>query len=325
MVDGKSAVLPAASAAPALALGRKSALLLAAAVATALCVPLPAAGQDLEPRALSPAPVGLNIAGVGYIHAQGNVFFDKALLIDDATGVVQRMTGFYVRTFGILGKSAKFVTVVPFAWGEWEGTVAGDQAATSRRGFADPFFQLVVGLAGSPAVSPRDFVAYSEGFVVGASISVVAPLGQYDPAKLINLGSNRWAFRPRLGFSGRAGRWTFEALGDVWLFTENPEAFGGTVMEQKPFYAVQGNVIYSFGRGFWLAVSGGLADGGQLVIDGVEKETIDMNSRLGAVFVIPVARRWSLKVSYTNSVRTKLGGDYDLVGVTAQYRWGGGL
>jgi hypothetical protein len=171
-----------------------------------------ARAQDLEPRAFSPAPVGLNIALLGYAFSQGNVFFDRALLIEDATGEVHGATGAYVRTFGISGMSAKFTTVIPFAWGDWKGAVDGVPASTSRRGFADPRFQLAVNFVGAPAVSLKDFTAYSEGTIVGASLSMIVPIGQYDPTKLINLGSGRWSFRPRVGLSNRLGRWTVETV-----------------------------------------------------------------------------------------------------------------
>ena len=284
-----------------------------------------ARAQDLEPRSFSPAPRGLNITGLTYSNSQGNVFFDKALLIEDATGTVHGATGLYARTFGLFGKSAKAVALVPFAWGDWEGLLDGVPASTSRRGFADPGVLVAVGLVGSPAVDLKEFVAYEEGMILGASVLAIMPLGQYDPSKLINLGSNRWVFRPRLGFSGRLKRWTLEAMADVYFFTDNDEAYGGTVLSQEPLYAMQANVIYSFKRGFWLAVTGGIANGGQPSVNGVEKEKIDNQTRLGGVLVFPFARRYSIKVSYTNSVRARIGGDYNLFGITLQYKWGGGI
>ena len=81
---------------------------------------------------------------------------------------------------------------------------------------------------------------------------------------------------------------------------------------QEPLYSIQANVIYTFKRGMWLAVTGGIADGGRPTVSGVEKDKIDNHTRLGGVLVFPFAKRYSIKVSYTNSVRTAIGGDYDL-------------
>jgi hypothetical protein len=255
----------------------------------------------------------------------GNVFFDQALLIEDATGDVHGITAAYVRTFGFLGKLAKFSAVVPYAFGDWEGLVDGVPASTSREGFADPRAQLAVNFIGSPAVKLKDFATYSEGTVAGASVLTVIPLGQYDPTKLINLGSDRWAFRPRLGFSSRIRRLTLEAMADVWLFTKIPEAFGQTTISQKPILAIHGNVIYVFKRGLWAGVSGGLATGGETKINGIEKDNKQTNSRFAATLAVPLNKRFSLRFFYINSVKTALGADFDFYNLALQYTWGGGF
>lgn len=284
-----------------------------------------AAAQDLQPRAFSPAPVGLNTVLVGYALSTGNVFFDQALLIEDATGDVHGITAAYVRTLGLFGKLAKFSTVIPYAFGDWEGTLDGAPASTSREGFADPRVQLAVNFIGAPAVKLKDFRTYSEGTIVGASLLAVVPLGQYDAAKLINLGSNRWSLRPRLGFSSRIKRLTLEAMADAWLFTEIPEAFGGTTISQDPIWALHGNVIYIFKNGVWTGVSGGIATGGQTTVNGVEKDNSQTNSRFAATLAVPLNRRLSLRFFYINSVKTALGADFDFYNLSVQYTWGGGF
>jgi hypothetical protein len=284
-----------------------------------------AQAQDLQPRAFSPAPVGLNTVLLGYAFSTGNVFFDQALLIEDATGEVHGMTTAYVRTLGMFGKLAKFSTVVPFAFGDWEGLVDGVPASTSRKGFTDPRVQLAVNFIGSPAVRLKDFRTYSEGTIVGASVLAVVPLGQYDPAKLINLGSNRWSFRPRVGFSSRIKRLTLEAMGDLWLFTKIPEAYGGTTISQDPIWAIHGNIIYVFKRGVWAGVSGGLSNGGSTTVNGVEKDNSQQNTRFAATFAIPVNKRLSLRFFYINSLKTELGADFDFYNISLQYTWGSGF
>ena len=284
-----------------------------------------AAAQDLQPRAFSPAPVGLNTVLLGYALSSGNVFFDQALLIEDATGDVNAVTVSYVRTLGFFGKLAKLSAVVPYAFGDWKGKVDGVPASTSRQGFADPALQLAVNFIGDPAVTLKDFRTYREGTIVGASVLVVAPLGQYDAKKLINLGSNRWSSRLRLGFSSRIDRLTLEAMADVRFFTEIPEAFGGTTISQKPIWALQGNVIYLFKRGFWMGLSGGLATGGETTVNGVAKHNSQTNSRLAATLALPVNRRLTLRFFYINSLESALGADFDVYNAAVQYSWGGGL
>lgn len=281
-----------------------------------------ASAQELEPRAFSPTPTGLNFLLLGYSRSEGNVFFDQALLITGATGTVHGASGAYVRTFGVAGMSAKLSVLVPFAWGDWQGLVDGVPASTSRRGFADARGQLAVNFIGAPAAAPRDFVAYRERTIVGGSLAIVAPTGQYDGTKLINLGSNRWAFRPRLGVSHTTGRWTLEAMADVWVYSRIPEAFGGTVISQAPIGAIQANVIHTFKKGLWLGIGGGVASGGRTTVNGVKKDNAQQNSRFAATLTVPLARQHSLKLSYANSVSARTGSDFDLLALGYVYRWG---
>ncbi|MGH2571625.1 MAG: transporter, partial [bacterium] len=280
--------------------------------------------QDLEPRALAPAPVGLNFLLVGYVHSDGNIFFDQALPIEDAVGRIHTVTTGYVRTLGLLGASAKVGAVIPFAWGDWDGTVDGVPASTSRRGFADAAVTFSVNFIGAPARTPAQMRAREEGTVVGAACLAIVPVGQYDPARLINLGSNRWSFRTRLGASHRAGRWTFEAIGETWMFTENPEAFGGVSIRQDPILAVQLNVIRQLPRGAWLGAGYGYGEGGRTTVSGQEKDTRQVNERLGGVLVYPLSGPTSLKLAYIHGVSTRIGADFDIVSLQWQVRWGGG-
>ena len=81
--------------------------------------------------------------------------------------------------------------------------------------------RLMINLIGAPALSPKEFAAYKPRTVVGASVIVIAPTGQYDPRRLVTLSSNRWAFKPEVGVSKPVGRWTVEVAGGAWLFTAN--------------------------------------------------------------------------------------------------------
>ena len=281
--------------------------------------------QDLEPRAFSPAPVGINFALVGYGYSDGNVFFDQSVPVEDATGTLHMATAAYVRTLDLFGATAKLGAVVPFVWGDWEGLYLDQPASTSRRGFADPFVNLAVNFVGAPARTLQEIGSYREGTVVGAALLANVPIGQYDTERLINLGSNRWAFRGRLGASHRLGRWNFEVMGEIWAFTQNPEAAGGATISQKPILAIQLNAIHRFKRGFWLAVGAGYGEGGRTTVSGVPKDTRQINKRFGVTLVYPVGTRYSLKLAYLSSLSTRIGADFDKIAVYWQVRWGGGL
>ena len=279
--------------------------------------------QDLEPRSFSQAPVGMNFVSMTYGYSTGEVLFDQAVPITDAHGRVSNVVAAYVRTLGFFGASAKFAAIVPYAWGHWNGFLEGNYASTSRSGFADPRLQLSVNFLGAPAIRMSEMRTYSNNTVVGASLQVVVPVGQYNPEKLINLGQNRWAFRPRLGISQKTGSWTLEAMGSVWLYTKNPDFYGGSTVTQDPLWSVQADVIHQFPSGIWFGLGAGISRGGKTASDGVYGNTYKKNTRWAALASYPLSRRHSVKVTYIDGLSTRLGSNFDQISITYLMRWGG--
>jgi Putative MetA-pathway of phenol degradation len=279
--------------------------------------------QELEPRLYQNAPVGLNAFALGYGYSSGNILVDSSLPVEGASAKVHGIALGYVRSFGILGKSAKLDVVLPLSWGAFQGVVAGELRTREPSGLADPRFRLAVNLVGAPALSVRDFSHYRQKTIIAASFQVAAPLGQYDPDKLINLGANRWSFRPELGVSRAEGRWYVELALGAWLFSENADYFGGFSLTQDPLYFIKGDVIYNFKRGIWVALNYGFATGGVTRVEGESAATLQRNSRLGITLSFPLARAHSLKIVWTSGLATRLGADFDSLNVLYQYTWMG--
>lgn len=281
-------------------------------------------GQELEPGLYQNAPVGLSAAIVGYGFSTGNVLIDASLPLADVDAKIHTLALGYVRTLAVFNHSAKLDVQLPVAWSHFEGTVAGEFRTRSPSGLADPRLRFMVNFVGAPALAGADYAAYRQGTVVGAGIQVGLPLGQYDPVRLINLGSNRWSFRPEIGLSRKQGRVFVELAAGAWVFTRNGEYFGGTTLEQDPLYFVKGDLVYNFRRrGYWLSVNYGYASGGETTLGGVAKQDIQTNNRAGITLALPAGRAGSLKLTYTNGLLTRLGADFDYFGVAYQRTWGG--
>ena len=284
----------------------------------------PLRAQDLEPRAFSPVPVSVNFAGVGYGYSFGNVLLDPSIPLEDGEGTVHSLVGAYVRTFSFFGMSAKADAIVPFAFGDWNGVLAGQDTSRTTTGFGDPSARISVNFVGAPALEMPRFMTYRQGTVVGASLRVIAPLGQYDHTRIINLGANRWTFVPRIGVSQRLGHWNLEAITAAWLFTANPDNRGRRI-EQDPLWTIQASVAYLFESGAWIAADAGWGSGGRPAVDGVPGNERQENTRFGATAAYPLTRRASLKLAWIGGVSTRLGTDFDSLVLLYQYRWGGGL
>ena len=220
---------------------------------------------------------------------------DPALPVEDLDSRLHTIVAACVRAIGILGLSGKFDVLVPFAAGDWKGTVEGTETARSVTGFGDPRLRLSVNCLGAPAFQAEEFRRYVQKTIVGASVQVIVPLGQYDSAKFFNLGSNRWVVRAQAGVSHAVKRWTFEAFAGAWFFTRNPDFFGGNNLQQKPLFVAKIHVIHTFKRGWWLALDGGYGYGGRTILNDVERETRISTFRFGATFAVPIAGSHTLR------------------------------
>jgi len=214
------------------------------------------------------------------------------------------------------------VAVVPYAWGDMSGSVGEETRQISRSGLADPRVKLSVNLMGGRALTPREFARTAHPTIVGVSLTVVPPLGQYTGAKLINLGANRWAFKPEVGVSHTLGRWTIEGYSGVVLFTTNSEFYTGTsVRTQDPIVAVQAHVGYTLRQRLWAAFDATWYSGGTTTVNGTRKADLQRNSRIGATVSIPAARQQSIKVTVSSGATTRIGANFRTVGVAWQLTW----
>ena len=176
-------------------------------------------------------------------------------------------------------------------------------------------------LYGAPAMTPKAFAAYRQRTILGVSVTVAPPLGQYDSAKLINLGTHRWSIKPELGVSLANDRWVVEMMAGVWLFTDNTDFLGGRTREQDPIAATQAHVTYKFKRTMWLAGDANFYTGGQTTIGGTRNLDLQRNSRIGATFSSAIGRRQAIRMSVSRGAYTTIGADFTSVAVGYNYAW----
>jgi hypothetical protein len=231
----------------------------------------------------------------------------------------------FARVLDLWGKSAKFDVVAPLTTLSGSADFDGQPLERDIAGLADPKFRLSVNFFGAPALSLKEFAAFEQDLIIGASLQVSAPAGQFDESRLVNLGTNRWSFKPEVGVSKALGRWTLEGTAAVTFYTDNDSFFGGVTRSQDPLYSVQGHVIYSFRSGVWGALDGTYFAGGRTTLDDALNNDLQQNWRVGATLAFPVNARNSVKLYGSSGVSARTGNSYDLVGMAWQYRWGGGL
>jgi len=302
----------------------------AAALALALAC-MPARAQQLEPRAYANLPIGLNFLIAGYAYSQGDVLLDPSLAVSDAKAKVNALVLGYVRSLDFWGNSGSIGLVLPYAGISASGqiTTSGQaepqSTSVTRNGFGDPVLRVVVNLHGAPALPMERFREYRQDTIVGASLVVTAPWGQYDGSKLVNIGTNRWSFKPELGVSQALGPWILEAALGVTFFTDNDDFFGGHTRKQDPLYAAQLHAIYTFDPGLWGALDLTYYAGGRTSVDGTLNNDLQQNSRWGATLGKSLDVRNSLKLYFNSGATARAGTNFQTVGVAWQHLWGAGL
>jgi hypothetical protein len=284
-----------------------------------------ARAQEIEPRAYSNAPVGVNFLIAGYAYTRGGLAFDPSLPLKDPDLRTHSAVLAYARVLDLGGLSGKIDMIVPYTWLSGSADYAGETVQRRVDGFADPKFRLSVNLYGAPALTLKDFAAYRQDLILGASLQVSAPTGQYDDSRLVNIGTNRWSFKPEVGASQALGPWTLEAAAGATLFTDNHDFYGDTSRSQDPLYSLRGHVIYSFGSGIWASADASYFTGGRTTIGGKLNDDRQDNWRVGGTAALPVFASTSVKLSASNGVSARTGNNYDLIGIACQYRWGGGV
>jgi len=282
-----------------------------------------ARAQELEPRSYSASPVGVNFVGVSYGYSSGAIVFDPSLPLTDVTAYVNGVALGCGRTFGVLGRQALVTAAVPYAFGDVTGKVFEQQRAVSRSGLSDIKARFAVNLYGNPAQTPKAFAQRRRSpLLVGTSLTVTAPTGQYDGAKLINLGTNRWAFKPEVGVSVPWKKFDLEAYGGAWFFTDNSDFFpGGQARHQDPLSTLQGHVSYTFRPSLWLAADGTWYGGGASAVGGGPKSGRLDNSRLGATLSVPITKAQSAKLAYNRGALVRAGSNFSTFVAGWQLRW----
>jgi hypothetical protein len=278
--------------------------------------------QDLVPRAYVITPVGSNAINLTTSFFDGSVSLDPTVPIIDSSARFNVMILSYSRSFALFGRSATVVGSVPYAIGNFRGSVAGNQKSVYRSGLTDGRIRIAMNLRGGRAMQAHEFVKWRERFVLGTSLSIIAPIGQYDPAKAVNPGLNRWGFKPELGMARRWGKWALDLYGGVWFFTSNPAYYPGTsTRTQKAVGAIETHLSYTLKPRLWASLDGNFWTGGRSTVNGSLKNDYQRNSRVGATVSVPLDRHQSLKFSYNSGAYVSIGGDYKNISAAWQYSW----
>jgi hypothetical protein len=288
-------------------------------------VVLPLGAQDLAPRAYVITPVHFNAVTLTWSYFNGGVNFNGAVPITGATGTFSVPIFSYYRSFSFFGRSANIVAGLPYGVGTFQGELRQQHRSVYRSGLLDFTARFSVNLLGGPAMSAQQFAKWKQKILLGTSLKIIAPTGQYDPTKVVNWGINRWAFKPELGYSERWGNWLLDAYLGGWFYTTNSAYFDvpvPTPQTEKPIGSLEGHLSRDFTRGTWVSLDVNFWWGGVTTLNGIQNlATKQTGSRIGGTVAWRFSKHQSLKASYSDGTYVRFGGNYQSVQVAWQYSW----
>lgn len=279
--------------------------------------------QDLEPRVYSASPVGTSFLQFAFSRSSGDVTFDPTIPITNVHATFYSPSVGVSHTFGLFGRQTLLSAAVPYAWGNVNGDVGTQSGMVYRSGLADMRLRYAVNLHGSPAMSAKEFARNRHrDYIIATSLTVQAPSGQYGSTKLINIGTNRWAFKPELGFSYPVKKLYLDLYAGAWLYGGNNNYYpGSATRSQQPLTSLQAHVSYTVRPALWAAFDGTWYSGGAVSLNGGPATDRQSNTRIGATVSFPLPARQSIKVAWSSGVSGRIGADFSTLTISWQHVW----
>lgn len=278
--------------------------------------------EELSARTYNSIPTGQNFLGLAYAYTDGELYTSADVPLDDVQLTLDGQILAYARTFDLLGRLAKIDTNIGHFCGD--ATAISDEGEPLSRkfcGITDTKLRLSYNFYGAPALTMAEYIKHPKSMVIGASLQVSIPTGEYEKDYILNTGANRWFFKPEIGFSVPWGQWEFDASFGVKIFTDNNDLKRTQRFEQDPIYNLQLHLVYDFSPGYWIAFNTNYFDGGDTYVDGKKSGIKESNHRAGVTYSMSLSRVQSLKFFANTGVTTRLGNDSDAYGIAWTYRW----
>ena len=267
--------------------------------------------QEIEARAYSNAPIGMNFLTGGLAQAKSGSY----TLVTEAVSLTH--------VIDVAGQSGRLTMTVPYAELSGIGHAGGQAINASAEGLSDPMIKASVNLYGAPALSDSQFKTYQQDLIIGASLAATIPWGEYHNNQMVNVGANRSLIQPAAGFSKAVGPWRLELAGMATIYTSNTSYMGSNTLSQNPVYSGETHVIYYFPNTAWISADATYFTGGQVYLNGLPTGGAQENWRFGSTLSYPVDKQNSIRLSASKGVYSRTDTSYNAVGISWQFRWGG--
>jgi len=279
--------------------------------------------QELAPRAYWPSPNGINVFVVAFQKSTGDIVTDPSLPLTGVDSDIDYLQLSYQRTFSLAGRTATVQLSAPYSRGATTGLFGDELLSRDTSGLGDARVRLSYNLKGAPSMDAAGFGALRESpqTIVGASLLVQAPTGDYEADKVINVGTNRWSVKPAIGIIWPMHpTWLLEFELGAWFYGNN-DKFLGETRKQDPVLTSEIHLIKRIRRGFWASLDANFYVGGRTSVNGSEQANLQRNSRFGATVVYPFKGTHAIRSSFSTGVVSESGGDFEIFSLSYIYAW----
>jgi hypothetical protein len=300
-------------------------LLLVCFTLVVLCTPDRVYAQFTEPHTYDNTAVGTNQLELAYVYARANASIDTSLIVTGARFNLNQGTISYTRYFGFVHRLVWVEASIPLA--DLNGSVSGTNIHGSATGTGDSSYAVSALLKGGPVLSVAQFADYKPITTVGVSLTITAPTGEYNPNKLLNLGSDRWSFKPEIAVShpfGPQQKWEIEAYANSYFFTDNTSYRGKEILRQHALPGLEGHISYSFIDSLWASLDARYSFRGTTFVNGLNQNNAQRNFSLGSEVNVSLNPRNSLVFEFDKAVLHQNGPALSGIAVKYNYSWGKG-
>jgi Putative MetA-pathway of phenol degradation len=290
-----------------------------------VCGPATLSAQFSDPHSYDNSPAGVNQLELGYAYAHANASLDTSLVIAGAKLNLSQGSVDYTRYFGLFHRTAWAEASLPIAG--LSGSITGTNIEGSTAGTGDSSYEFATLLVGGPALTPAEAENAAPTTRVGLSVTATAPTGKYHTDKILNLGSDRWSFKPELALSlpfGTRDKWQADLYTNIYFYTDNTSYRGREVLRQEALPGFEGHVSYSFNDRVWTSLDTRYSFRGATFVNRIDQDNTQQNFSLGAETNVSMNGRNSLLFEFAKALVHENGPS--VAGFSAKYfyTWGKG-
>jgi Putative MetA-pathway of phenol degradation len=264
-----------------------------------------ACAQDDGPRVYMQAPDGARALTIFEVAKQGDEEPEVGSVAPGTDFETNIVVFRYVQTFSLAGHQLTPFLILPFGGTRTLVDGADHGAMESSSGLGDIQVGGVLGLLGSPALSPQAYAAAKPGFSTGLFAKVYLPTGAYNAAQIANLGANRLAFQfglpttLALGTSYRdPALTTLELFPTLTFYQDNDAPHVGTRSSKDPLFSVEAHLTHNLGRAFWVSADLLYRQGGKTFTDGLSDDNATQGLSGGGSAAFVFGRKATLILTY---------------------------